>query len=352
MAYNNDDRRFSGPAGNALTALQGATIQNAKAFDFDALMANMTDFQKTRDAKLKADQEFNSKIAELDMKAQWYGIGRAYGDPRTGKAGIVPYPPAVAPQVSPAAQASGAYGAAAAGLPAPGAPNAATADPIQAAIAGLPPNQRALAQRQLTVDAAKQAQETKVLSGEQINSITAYSNTIDQLEQVIKDMEENKYKTGPVLAGGKYGFSELPMSTTARARSFTPEETAFYANSRALMSDYLKAMTGAQRGFQEVKFLQPALPDPSSMTPEQFVKVGKEAIRRSKANLTNVLDFTRAAKYRNVDELARVARIRGDQVERDENSFASVDEARAAKKAGKLKKGQQITIAGQPATVK
>lgn len=316
-------------------ALKERNDRDASGIDVvDTLWKRLDDLKKIQEDKRKTDLEYEDKLNTLDIDARYKGIGTVARDPKTGRATLTPYGPNnPAPYgLAPIAQGQAAYGAAISGNPLPSGMT-----PAQQAVANLPPIVRNKVQGQIAAQQAQQEQETKMLSDSQMSSINSYAQAIDQLDSLVQDMEENKYQTGPYFAGGKYGMGDRqPFGDVARARTFTPQESTFFGNSREVLSNYLKAQTGAQRGFQEVQFLLPAMPDTGAHTPDQFISVGKAASKRARQNLDSVLDYAEAAGYRNVDKIRGLGK----------NRFNTAEDAAAAYKAGKIKKGDTINIGG------
>lgn len=77
MARYSDDS-----VGGAAQAIQNEPVG---FLDMDSVVKTFNDFQKIRDDKTKADQEYNTKLGDLDIKAKYYGFGGAQEDSRTGK---------------------------------------------------------------------------------------------------------------------------------------------------------------------------------------------------------------------------------------------------------------------------
>lgn len=101
--------------------------QAAKPLDFDVLFDQLDKAKKSKDAKLKADQDFNASMTNVDLHAKYYGVGNAVWNTQTGQAAIVP---PSAPSIPPSVQAAYATGAGMSGQPISSVVPGASVNPV------------------------------------------------------------------------------------------------------------------------------------------------------------------------------------------------------------------------------
>lgn len=79
-------------AQNASESMKRGIDQENKGLDIvDTLWKQIDDMKKTRDAKTKADQDYQVGVHTLNLNAQHYGIGSVAEDPKTGKPVLKPF---------------------------------------------------------------------------------------------------------------------------------------------------------------------------------------------------------------------------------------------------------------------
>jgi len=138
----------------------------------------------------------------------------------------------------------------------------------------------------------KQALQAIDITADQKNAVTATENSLsimDNIEQALSQKtKKGKYQfpTGGVLTSSKYGTLPFGISEYMMARTGKTGEPALKAKVRKLQAEFIKAQTGAQRGFKEMSFLLPALPQLEFQNNEQALEV----LRSAKEDMKNYLN--------------------------------------------------------------
>ena len=138
----------------------------------------------------------------------------------------------------------------------------------------------------------KQALQAIDITADQKNAVTATENSLsimDNIEQALSQKtKKGKYQfpTGGVLTSSKYGTLPFGISEYMMARTGKTGEPALKAKVRKLQAEFIKAQTGAQRGFKEMSFLLPVLPQLEFQNNEQALEV----LRSAKEDMKNYLN--------------------------------------------------------------
>jgi hypothetical protein len=137
-----------------------------------------------------------------------------------------------------------------------------------------------------------------ILTADQKNAITATENSLNiiaDIEKMVSEKtKEGKYKfpTGGVMPSFRYGGLPFGGSEYIMAQRGQTGEFGLKARVRKLQAEFIKAQTGAQRGFKEMSFLLPALPQLEFQTNEQALEV----IESAKGDMQNYLNVMKKGK--------------------------------------------------------
>ena len=132
--------------------------------------------------------------------------------------------------------------------------------------------------------AARRLAEERQLTADQKNAIAATQNSLQILKHIKQKLSQKNlqgkyiYPTGGIIPS--YRYSSAPLAGYVMGQRGRPGETSLNADMRQLQAEFIKAQTGAQRGFKEMSFLLPALPMLDVQTNEKALEVATAAEER------------------------------------------------------------------------
>ena len=131
-----------------------------------------------------------------------------------------------------------------------------------------------------------------------MEAVLNYSTAIRRLKELRTEMQTAKYGTGPASMRFQRGlFPNLYANVVG-----TPEEINFRDKASRYVNEYLTAQTGAQRGFKEIQFLEPTIPNPAYDAPATYLLKSKTSLKEMQSNLQSALEVMKAQGQR-TDEL-------------------------------------------------
>lgn len=141
-----------------------------------------------------------------------------------------------------------------------------------------------------TVGYKVEQRQRKPLPQSQMKAIEDAYAVINNLN-TIKD-KADRFKTGPT----SFRFSQAPFAQAYMGAVGTPEEASYKADITNAQATYASAMTGAQRGFKEIQWLESALPS-ANLPPDKMKSVTDTALARMRKNLQNLLSVAKKSGY-------------------------------------------------------
>lgn len=130
------------------------------------------------------------------------------------------------------------------------------------------------------------------LPQQQLTAINNAKTTIDLLRNVVDKSSSGKFDTGPTSLRYHSGTFGNPYMNVMGS----PEEASFKSDLTDTNAAYASARTGAQRGFKEIQWLAPAMPN-GEMKPAALQAVGKQAMQRMAINLNNLITSAKSTGY-------------------------------------------------------
>lgn len=127
----------------------------------------------------------------------------------------------------------------------------------------------------------------------QLKAIEDTNKSITRLQGLIKDMQENKHKTGPLsprFFRGNLGNVAMQYSKDAKGANFKAANERF-------INEYLTAQTGAQRGFKEIQWLSTAVPNPATDLPENYINKANSTLAELESNRNSMIQTLKDAGY-------------------------------------------------------
>ena len=140
----------------------------------------------------------------------------------------------------------------------------------------------------------KQAAKPKTLPQGQLTALQSTDRAIVRLKKLIQTQKEKQFKTGPLSPR----FYRGTVGNAAMQYVGSPEERVFKAENERFTNDYLTAQTGAQRGFKEMQWLQTAIPNAASDTPENYVTNAESALQDLIENRDRMLQGLEESGFR------------------------------------------------------
>jgi hypothetical protein len=153
----------------------------------------------------------------------------------------------------------------------------------------------------------------KDLTADEENRINATQNLIGIIDRMDKLVDTGKIKSGATAYQYGKGFG-----TGALSAKGSQEEQELRQLITEMQGQYLTAKTGAQRGFPEIQFLLPAMPNDTNLifgntgTFKDMLKNTKRASIKQYSDLLNVADRTNRAVSKHKEYLNEIGMGEGD----------------------------------------
>jgi len=139
---------------------------------------------------------------------------------------------------------------------------------------------------------AQRARMSRGMSPIKQKTIEDTIQTISLMGNISKASKTGKFKTGYM---SEYS-QNAPFHKARMSLLGTPEQAQFKSDLTDAQAAYASARTGAQRGFKEIGWLEPAMPS-GDTPPEQLFAVADRASERMELNLRNTLMSSKKQGY-------------------------------------------------------
>jgi len=175
----------------------------------------------------------------------------------------------------------------------------------------VPPTKEAMI-RELTMQSAKDRLKTtnNKIPSAQVTIINQTKNSLDRLQELQKIYADNPdIQTGPMALyfrrqGIPASIGNLELQYGMKDREKAKKITEIALKTNQTLDQYRRAVTGAQAGFPEIKFLQSAQPDPTRHVRGNLEAALQAAVEEQSQNYQMILDNLDSAGY-NTDKFRK-----------------------------------------------